>query len=118
MEMHHDDSLPHMDRIAAPGWNVRWQRHQVGDGVMTYERTARLMSGVQPSAGPHYRAVTPRDSLPLFVPQSILPDASLPFRQLSQPMFNKRALIRDAILGGLTGLLLFTALFILVFIET
>lgn len=77
----------------------------------------RTISGGFDNRPSAYRAITPRDSLPLFIPQSILPDASLPFRQLSQPMLDKRTVIRDAILGGITGLMLFAAFFILLFVQ-
>lgn len=73
----------------------------------------RGMSTSRPANGAGTRA----DSLPLFVPQSILPDASLPFRQLSQAPLHKSELLINVFCVALGGVGAIVAGCILLFVH-
>jgi hypothetical protein len=62
----------------------------------------------------------PRDSgpLPVFVPKSILPDATLPITQFSQAPLNKSTLLNDCLFGGLLGIGFVVAGIFLLFVES
>jgi hypothetical protein len=61
----------------------------------------------------------PRDSgpLPVFVPKSILPDATLPISQLSQAPLHKSTVLIDGLAGVLLGVGFVIVGFILLFVH-
>lgn len=66
---------------------------------------------------PAYGAGTRAGSLPLFIPQSILSDASLPFRQLSQPVPNVFKIFETALMVLGTAAAMLVGTFILLFVK-
>ena len=80
---------------------------------MTHWRTARQMSGDQPSAGLHYGAGGTRAELLSFPSGSVLEPLDVP-----EPPLNKFSVIERAFVGVLTGIALVSAFFIMFFVET
>lgn len=88
-------------------------------GPSSISTRGRPFADIERPAARHgaYAAPGADPSFPPMPAKSILPDATLPFSKFSNPMLNERTLVRDAIIGGVTGVLLFFAWFTLLFVD-